>query len=147
MFCVGFSPGLRTEEERLTSLLGGSGGGGRSPGIMGAVEPSCEKAIEPLEQDTEGDSGPGLVSLLEGCELDMTERRLIHDALRDCGRPANGSRSFMFSSLGVVQPLPLGACRGCEAGSPTVSLLRGRGRSWLVKRAAAVGAREVWERG
>jgi hypothetical protein len=80
----------------LTSLFGGNGGGGCSP-IMGAVEPSWEKAIEPLEQDTDGDSGPGLVFLLEGCELEMADRRLIQEARRDEVRAAGSSSSVSFS--------------------------------------------------
>jgi hypothetical protein len=67
----------------LTSLLGGSGEGDRRLPTMGAVEPSCEKAIEPLEYDTDGDSGAGLGFLLECCEFDMVERRCIHERLRD----------------------------------------------------------------
>jgi hypothetical protein len=65
---------------------------------MGAVDPSCENAMEPFESETEGESGPGLVSRLEGCELDMADRRLYQDALLDCGR-AWASNSLMFSSF------------------------------------------------
>ena len=86
------------EEERFTSLLGGSGAEGRSPGSMGAVEPSCENAMEPLEHDTEGEMGPGLVSRLEGCELEMVERRLTQDALLEGGRLA------VFWSLVIRSP-------------------------------------------
>ena len=88
-----------TEEERLTSLLGGMGGGGRSP-IMGAVEPSWEKAMEPLEHETEGDCGAGLVFRLEGCEVEMVDRRWIQEARRDDARAA-GSRSSPSCSTAV----------------------------------------------
>jgi hypothetical protein len=47
---------------------------------MGAVEPLWENAMEPLEHETAGESGDGLVFRLD--ELDMDERRLIHDARR-----------------------------------------------------------------
>lgn len=50
--------------------------------MMGAVEPSWEKAIEPLEQDTDGDKGPGLEFRLVFWELEIVERRFIHDGLR-----------------------------------------------------------------
>lgn len=86
------------EEERFTSLLGGSGAGGRSPWSMGAVEPSCENAMEPLEHDTEGEIGPGLVSRLEGWELEMVDRRLTQDALLD------GGRLVVFCSLIIRSP-------------------------------------------
>jgi hypothetical protein len=59
---------------------------------MGAVEPLCEKATEPLEHETEGDSGPGLEVLLEGCELEM-DRRLIQDGLLDA-RSSGGNSAF-----------------------------------------------------
>lgn len=49
---------------------------------IGAVEPSWEKAIDPLEHDTDGESGAGLGFLLEGCELEIEERRFIHEGLR-----------------------------------------------------------------
>jgi hypothetical protein len=50
---------------------------------MGAKEPSCEKAMEPFEHDTDGESGAGLGALLDCCELEMVERRFIQDLLRD----------------------------------------------------------------
>ena len=81
----------------MTSLFGGIGGGGCSP-IMGAVEPSWEKAIEPLEHDTDGDSGPGLVFLLDACEVEMVDRRWIQEARRDDARAA-GSRSSISCSV------------------------------------------------
>jgi hypothetical protein len=111
-----------TEEERLTSLFGGIGGGGRSP-IMGAVEPSWEKAIDPLEQETDGDNGPGLVSLLDAWEVEMVDRRWIHEARRDDARAAGSRSSVSWSGEGVW---PLG---GCSGGSVLVILLtmrRGR---------------------
>lgn len=77
---LGSSRGPRIDEERFTSLFRDTGEEDRFP-AMGAVEPSWEKAMEPLEHDTAGDSGDGLVFLLD--ELDMEERRLIHEALRD----------------------------------------------------------------
>lgn len=77
----GESRGARTDEERLTSLFGGNGEGDRLP-TMGAVEPSCENAIEPFDTDIDGERGPGLEFLLEGCELEILERRLIHEARR-----------------------------------------------------------------
>ncbi len=72
---------MRTDSERFTSLFGGRGERDRLF-MMGAVEPSLEKAIEPFEYETDGDKGAGLGFLLEGCELETTESRLIHDARR-----------------------------------------------------------------
>lgn len=91
---------MRTDEERFTSLLGGMGDGDRLP-IMGAVEPSWEKAMEPLEQEMEGDSGAGLGFRLEGWELEMVERRLIHDDRRVGTWLAGDSSSEMSWSLGA----------------------------------------------
>lgn len=99
MPCVGASCGRRNEEDRFTSLFGGSGERARLP-IMGAVDPSCENAIEPFEHETEGDSGAGLGFLLDGCELDMVERRWIHDLLRD-GTLMGWSNSAVSWSLGA----------------------------------------------
>jgi hypothetical protein len=79
---VGVSSWRRTDEDRLTSLFGGKGDADRLP-TMGAVEPSWENAIEPLEHDTDGDSGAGLGFLLDCCELEMLDSRCIHDLLRE----------------------------------------------------------------
>jgi hypothetical protein len=87
----GNSWGRRREEERLTSLFGGSGECDLGP-VMGTVEPSWEKAMEPLEHDTDGDSGAGLEFLLDCCEVDMVERRFIHDRRRD-GRLSSSAMS------------------------------------------------------
>jgi hypothetical protein len=89
----------RSEDDRFTSLLGGNGERARLP-TMGAVDPLCEKAMEPFEHDTEGDSGAGLGFLLDCCELDMVERRLIHDRRRD-GMCVPRSSSAMSWSLGT----------------------------------------------
>lgn len=59
---------LLTDDERLTSLLGGSGG--VDVGNMGVVEPVCEKVPEAFECDTKAESGPGLDGWLESCEND-----------------------------------------------------------------------------
>ena len=76
---TGASRGPRTDEARLTSLLRGTADVERLS-ITGTVEPSHEKAIEPLEHETAGDSGDGLVARLD--ELEIDERRLIHEARR-----------------------------------------------------------------
>jgi hypothetical protein len=89
--CNGLSWGRRNEEDRLTSLFGGNGEWDRGPAI-GADEPSSEKAMEPLEHDTDGDSGAGLGFLLDCCELDMVERRFIQDRLRE-GKLSNSAMS------------------------------------------------------
>lgn len=96
---AGGSWGRRNEEDRFTSLFRGKGERDRLP-IIGAVEPSCEKAMEPLEHDTEGESGAGLAFLLDCCEFDMVERRFIHDCLRD-GMMSFESTSAMLWSLGA----------------------------------------------
>lgn len=83
----------------MTSLFGGSGEGDRLP-MMGAVDPSCENAMDPFEHDTDGDSGAGLWFLLDGCEFEMLERRLIHEGLRD-GTCVVRSNSAMSWSLGA----------------------------------------------
>jgi hypothetical protein len=76
---AGASRGPRTDEARLTSLFRGTGEEERLP-TMAAVEPSWEKATEPLEHETAGDRGDGLVFRLD--ELDIDERRFIHEARR-----------------------------------------------------------------
>jgi hypothetical protein len=118
---VGDSRGTRTDEDRLTSLFGGNGEGERLP-IMGAVEPSCENAIDPLEHDTEGDSGRGLEFLLEVCELEMVDRRLIQEGLlvETCAARSISSKASM--SLWGVKPFTI-ALRGRKEGSPLVILL------------------------
>lgn len=90
---------MRTDEERFTSLFGGRGDGDRVP-TMGAVEPSCEKAMEPLEHEMDGDKGAGLGFLLECCELEMVERRFIHEGRR-VGTCVVGSSAAMSWSLGA----------------------------------------------
>lgn len=89
------SRGTRTDEERLTSLFGGSGEGERLP-TMGAVEPSLEKAMEPFEYEREGDCGVGLGFRLESCEFEMADKRLIHEGLR-VGSRAVASNSASWS--------------------------------------------------
>jgi hypothetical protein len=66
---------------------------------MGAVEPSWENAMEPLEHDTEGDSGPGLEFLLEFCDVEMVDRRFIQDVFR-AGK-CNGVSGSSTSLSGV----------------------------------------------
>jgi hypothetical protein len=111
---------------------------------MGAVEPSREKAIEPFEPVTEGDSGAGLVFLLECCELETMERRLIHEARR-VGTCLAVSASGMSWSLGAKLFSLLGTCRWncCWSAASLVILLTIRrwGRpSWLSR--VANGTRE-----
>jgi hypothetical protein len=66
---------------------------------MGAVEPSCEKAIEPLEHDTDGESGAGLgLGFLLDCgEFEIMERRCIHERLRDGTCPVISSSTVSCS--------------------------------------------------
>jgi hypothetical protein len=68
---------------------------------MGAVEPSWEKAMEPLEAETEGESGPGLELRLEAWELEIVERRFLSHVGR-CRRVAVGSKSFTSWSAGPL---------------------------------------------
>lgn len=86
----------RTEEDLLTSLFGGIGEVDRFP-TMGAVEPSWEKAMEPLEYESAGDRGDGLGFLLE---LEMVEIRFIHE-VRLVGPRTDASDSVMSWSLGA----------------------------------------------
>lgn len=58
---------LRTEDDLLTSLLGGSEGG-VDVGNMGVVDPACEKVMEPFDCDRAAESGRGLEGWLESCE-------------------------------------------------------------------------------
>lgn len=110
---------VRTDEDRFTSLFGGSWGGLRLP-IIGTVEPSWEKATDPLEQDTEGDNGAGLGFLLECCETEIVDRRLIHEALLD-DNWVPASDPFAPCSLGAK---PLTALSdGRTVASPLVILL------------------------
>lgn len=75
----------------------GTGDAERMPN-MGVRGPSWEKAIEPLEHETGGESGAGLVLRLD--ELEMAERRLIHESRRADGRRVV-SASDVDSSLGA----------------------------------------------
>jgi hypothetical protein len=107
----------------LTSLFGGIGEADRRL-TMGAVEPLCEKAMEPLEHDTEGESGAGLGFLLDCCELEMLESRLIHERRRE-GTWERSSSATSWS-LGAYPPgAPLGSW---SAVSPLVILLTMRRR-------------------
>jgi len=58
---------LRTEELRLTSLLGGFGDG-VGEGNIGAVDPVFEKARELLDCETAAEEGLGLGGMLESFE-------------------------------------------------------------------------------
>jgi hypothetical protein len=123
---TGASRDVRTDEERLTSLFRGSGEAVRLPN-MGAVEPSREKAIEPCEPVTDGDSGAGLVFRLECCELDMVERRLIHEARR-VGTWLAVSASGMSWSLELGAKLfTLPGSWRCSAASLVILLTMRRG--------------------
>jgi hypothetical protein len=66
---------------------------------MGAVEPSCEKAIDPLEHDTEGDKGPGLEFLLELCDVETIDSRFIHDGRLEARCAAASKSSSVSRSL------------------------------------------------
>jgi hypothetical protein len=48
-----------------------------------------------LEHDTDGESGAGLWLRLGGCEVEMLERRCIHERLRDgaCEARSNSAMS------------------------------------------------------
>lgn len=70
--------------------------------MMGAVEPSCEKAMEPFEAEMEGDCGPGLEVLLESREVERPERRLIHEGRREGLYAAASTSSMLSCSLGGV---------------------------------------------
>ena len=76
---AGACPGARTEDERLTRRFRDADEVEGLPGI-GAVEPSWEKAIEPLEHETAGERGAGLVGRLE--DMEMVEKRWIQDGRR-----------------------------------------------------------------
>jgi hypothetical protein len=65
---------------------------------MGAVLPSCEKAMEPFEHDTEGERGPGLELRLEWWDVDM-ERRLIQEWRRVARLGCGSTSSPMPRSL------------------------------------------------
>jgi hypothetical protein len=119
----GNSCGRRSDEDRLTSLFGGNGECDRGP-VMGTVEPLWEKATEPLEHDTEGDSGAGLEFRLDCCELDMVERRFIHDRLRD-GRLSSSAMSWSLGAYPFTTPVD----GRSGAVSPLVILLTMR-RGW-----------------
>ena len=74
------------------------------------MEPSWEKAMEPFEQDTEGDNGAGLGFLLGCCETEMVDRRFIQEALLDdTWMPV--SDSFAPCSLEAKPLIILPGCR------------------------------------
>lgn len=66
---------LRTEDERLTNLLGGLkvAGGVEAPNT-GAVEPEVEKAKEPFDCETVAEPGRGLEGRLESREENVERR-------------------------------------------------------------------------
>ena len=79
---------LRTDDERFTSLFGGSGTGVVS-GKMGVVEPACENAIEPFECEMAAEPGREMGVVLDSRELDMLlEKRRSHERGRVVGVPA-----------------------------------------------------------
>jgi Zn-finger nucleic acid-binding protein len=90
---------LRSEAERFTNLLGGSGGGVLS-GSIGVVEPACEKAIEPLEYDTAAEPGRDMGVWLDSRELDMLlDKRRIHERGRAFGVPARDALPSSRSAI------------------------------------------------
>jgi hypothetical protein len=113
---------LRTEEERFTSLFGGSGGGVLS-GSIGVVDPACEKAIEPFECETAAEPGRDMGVEVDSRELDMLlDKRRIHDrgrvfgvAVRD-GGPSSGSAARSAPILKLVLGVNILFC-------PTLALL------------------------
>jgi hypothetical protein len=111
---------------------------------MGAVEPSWEKAIEPLEHDTDGDIGPGLEVRLECCESDIIDRRFIHDVLLE-GRFIVSSISSVSFSLGgePLTNMPFGRKEVSTLDILLTSRRCGR-PSWLCR--VASGTREEAER-
>lgn len=104
---------------------------------MGAVEPSWEKAIEPLEYDTDGDIGPGLELRLECCELDIRERRLIQDVLLEAWVIVS-SVSSTSPSRGGGSPLTRMPFGRSEVSTLDILLLRCR-PSWLYRVASELG--------
>ena len=97
-----------------------------------------------IGDETEGESGPGLVSLLEAWELVMTDSRLTQEALLDCGRDA-GPCSLASLSAGGVWSVTRTRSSGREPGSLLVSrLMTRRWRPWLGRWGAARG---VWDSG
>jgi len=121
----------------LTSLFGGIGEAERLPN-MGAVEPSWEKAIDPLEHETAGERGAGLGFRLDVVE--MEERRLIHEARRDEGYLAV-SASEVDCSLGAYPFTPLGD-RSAVTSSLVILTIRPWERaSWVGL--VAMGTREA----
>ena len=67
---------LRTEDDRFTSLLGGSAGG-VLPDSIGVVDPAGEKATEPFECETAAEPGREIgVVVLESRDVErLLERR------------------------------------------------------------------------
>ena len=105
---------LRTEDERFTSLFGGSGNGVRS-GNIGVVDPACEKAMEPFECETAAEPGRDMGVEVDSRELDMLlDKRRIHDrgrvfgvAVRD-GGPSSGSAVRSGARSAPILKLVLG---------------------------------------
>lgn len=90
---------------------------------MGAVEPSCEKAIDPLETDTDGDKGPGLEFLLEFWEVDTVDRRFTQDSRLVARLFVESKSSTTSVLLGNACPLSFVKLCGCRDGLPPVILL------------------------
>lgn len=103
---------LRSEEDRLTSLLGGSGGGVLS-GNIGVMDPALEKATDPFEYDTAAEPGREVGARLESREVDMLlDKRRSQECGLEMGVPACGgysaSRSVTVARSVSVLKLPLG---------------------------------------
>ena len=129
----------------MTSLFGG-GCGAVCLRTMGTFEPSWERATEPFEQDTAGDSCAGLVFPLDCCETEMDdERRFTQEALLEDTRVIP-SDSFAPCSLAVRALLTELGGRLCVS---VLAILVVAGRlCWRPSCGrAAIGMREVGRTG
>lgn len=142
-----FDPGsaepdvARNEDDLLTSLFGGSGEGGRLP-IIGAVEPSCENAIDPLDQECEGERGPGLDSRLEVVgDEENVDNRFAQDDLGRRGRAAPCDSAVASEAPATAMPSWVVSSSIWGTASPVVFLLSLRKLarvSWLRRAAGSV---------
>lgn len=100
---------LWTEDDRLTSLLGGIGGGGVVVANMGVVEPVFEKAKEPFDCETAAESGLGLDGRLDSM-AENVERRFSHV---DCVTEEAQPEVSLFSSPALSSDAMLTLSREC----------------------------------
>lgn len=104
---------LRREDERFTSLFGGSEDGGVAAWNMGVVEPECEKACGPLDCEMAADPGREVGVLLESRD-DVIEVDKRRSQRCGCGLGVLARDPSLPSARTAMSPLVLTLDRGSK---------------------------------